>query len=180
MFRWLKNKGVVLGLAAGSVATLVLVVAGATVLGSTNSLEFCVSCHSMEQTVYQEYKKSMHYKNEFGVRVGCPDCHVPKENPDYLIAKVIAAKDVLHEMLGTIDTKEKFEERRLQMAERVWARMESTGSKECKNCHGFEAMEFEEQGRRARKKHPVAMKEGKHCIQCHKGVVHELPQGYED
>lgn len=179
MFNWLKKSGVVLALVVGSVGTLVLVVVGGTVLGSTNSLEFCVSCHSMEQTVYQEYKKSMHYKNEFGVRVECPDCHVPKEYPDLLIAKLIAAKDVWHEMMGTIDTKEKFEERRLEMAQRVWDKLEKTESRECRNCHAFDAMEFEDQGRRARKKHPVAMKEGKHCIQCHKGVVHELPRDYE-
>lgn len=176
---WLKKSGVKLALLIGVLGALGFVLVAGVVIEKTNSLEFCVSCHSMEQTVYQEYKKSQHYKNEFGVRVGCPDCHVPQQYPDKLIAKVMAAKDVLHEILGTIDTKEKFESHRLQMAERVWARMESTQSRECRNCHAFEAMELEDQGRRARRKHPVAMKEGKHCINCHKGVVHELPHDYE-
>ncbi|SCA57454.1 putative tetraheme cytochrome-c type [Candidatus Terasakiella magnetica] len=180
MFSWLKKSGVKLGLAVGVLGTLVFVVTAGAMIEKTNTMEFCVSCHSMEQTVYQEYKKSLHYKNEYGVRVECPDCHVPQDYPDKLIAKVIAAKDVLHEILGTIDTKEKFEEHRLQMAERVWERMETTQSKECKTCHSFDAMSFEDMGRRARRKHPKAMEEGKHCIQCHKGVVHELPRDYED
>jgi len=180
VFDWLKKSGVKLALLAGFMGSLVLFLGAGVAIEGTNSLEFCVSCHSMEQTVYQEYKKSLHYKNEYGVRVECPDCHVPKEYPDKLIAKVLAAKDVLHEMLGTIDTKEKFEKNRLKMAERVWAKMEATESRECRTCHSFDAMVFEDMGRRARRKHPVAQKEGKHCIQCHKGVVHELPRDYED
>ncbi len=179
MLKWLKKGGVKLALVVGSLGTIVFFVTASVVIEGTNSLEFCVSCHSMEQTVYQEYKKSLHYKNEYGVRVECPDCHVPEVYPDKLFAKVIAAKDVLHEILGTIDTKEKFENHRLRMAERVWAKMEATESRECRNCHSFEAMDLEEMGRRAQRKHPKAMQDGKHCIQCHKGVVHELPQDYE-
>lgn len=179
MLKWLKKSGAKLGLAVGALGTLTFVLLAGGVVEGTNSLEFCVSCHSMEQTVYQEYKESTHYKNSFGVRVGCPDCHVPKQYPDKLKAKVIAAKDVWHEILGTIDTKEKFEARRLEMAQRVWARMEETESQECRNCHGFDAMVFEDQGRRARRKHPKAQEDGKHCINCHKGIVHELPRDYE-
>ena len=180
MLGWLKKSGVKLALFIGAMGSLVFVLAAGVVVNGTNSTQFCVSCHSMEQTVYQEYKKSLHYKNANGVRVECADCHVPQDYPDKLIAKVIAAKDIWHEIVGTIDTKEKFEKHRLAMAERVWARMESTQSKECRNCHAFEAMNFEDMGRRARRKHPQAMEQGKHCIQCHKGVVHELPEGYED
>lgn len=180
MRSWLKKSGVKIALLVGSLGALMFFVTAGVVIEKTNSLDFCISCHSMEQTVYQEYKKSLHYKNEFGVRVECPDCHVPKVYPDKLYAKIIAAKDVLHEMLGTIDTKEKFESHRLRMAKRVWAKMEATQSRECRNCHSFEAMDLEEMGRRARRKHPEAMQQGKHCIECHKGVVHELPRDYEE
>jgi len=57
--------------------------------------------------------------------------------------------------------------------------MEANGSRECRRCHDFEAMKLDDQGRRAKLKHPQAMQEGKHCITCHKGIVHELPKGYE-
>jgi nitrate/TMAO reductase-like tetraheme cytochrome c subunit len=41
-------------------------------------------------------------------------------------------------------------------------------------------MDFERQRRRPRERHPVAMEEGKTCIDCHKGIAHKLPAGYED
>ncbi|HYD64132.1 NapC/NirT family cytochrome c [Azospirillum sp.] len=166
-------------LVAGIVAT-VLFVGGFTVFADqTNRLEFCISCHEMESGPYAEYTKTIHYNNRTGVRAVCADCHVPKEFVPKLAAKVIAAKDVYHHLAGTIDTKDKFEARRLEMAQRVWATMEASGSRECKTCHNFQAMNLDEQGRRAKKKHPEAMQDGKHCINCHKGIVHELPKGYE-
>jgi Nitrate/TMAO reductases, membrane-bound tetraheme cytochrome c subunit len=61
-------------------------------LERTNTTEFCVSCHSMEATVYREYRTSVHYSNASGVRAGCPDCHVPKPLVPKLIAKVRAGQ----------------------------------------------------------------------------------------
>lgn len=144
----------------------------------TNRTEFCVSCHEMQMN-YTEYKKSIHYVNRTGVRAECADCHVPKAFGPKLVAKVVAAKDVWHTMLGTVDTEEKFNARRLEMAKRVWAKMGATGSRECRNCHRFDGMDLEQQGRRSRQKHDQAMQEGKTCVECHKGVVHELPDGFE-
>ncbi|WP_299437147.1 NapC/NirT family cytochrome c [uncultured Rhodospira sp.] len=145
----------------------------------TNSNEFCISCHEMEVGPYAEYKTSIHYANRTGMRVTCADCHVPRDFFPKLWAKIVASKDVYHHLLGTIDTPEKFEAHRLEMAERVWAKLEATQSRECRECHDFAAMDLFEQGRRAELKHPDAMMEGRHCIECHKGVVHELPEGYE-
>ena len=181
--RWLTPSwltGGALGLLFAGAAAMAVFFGGFTVFAQyTNRLEFCISCHEMETGPYAEYKKTIHYSNRTGVRAECADCHVPKEFGPKLVAKVWAAKDVWHHLLGTIDTHEKFEEHRLDMAKRVWATMASTGSRECRNCHAFGAMNLEEQGRRAKLKHPVAMQEGKTCIDCHKGIVHELPQGYE-
>ena len=61
------------------------------------------------------------------------------------------------------------------MAERVWADMKATDSRECRSCHNFNTMEFEEQGRMAARKHQAAAKAGQSCIDCHKGVAHALP-----
>ena len=157
---------------------LVMVFGAHKFMSYSNTLEFCISCHEMEDTVYQEYKKSLHYNNRTGIRAECSDCHVPNDHPEKLFAKIFAVKDVYHHLLGTIDTVEKFETNRLAMAETVWAKMEESGSRECRSCHSFEAMILEEQGRRGRKKHPKGMEEGKTCIDCHKGIVHKLPKGY--
>jgi len=144
----------------------------------TSSTEFCTSCHSMGQNL-AELKKTLHYNNRTGVRAVCQDCHVPHTFFPKLAAKIFAVKDLYHHLAGTVDTPEKFEARRLDMARRVWAKMEANGSRECRRCHDFEAMKLDDQGRRAKLKHPQAMQEGKHCITCHKGIVHELPKGYE-
>ena len=150
-----------------------------TFMEHTNTLEFCVSCHEMEQTVYQEYKKTNHYTNRTGVRVICSDCHVPKDWTAKLVRKVRATNELFHKLIGTIDTPEKFEANRLAMAERVWASMESSDSRECRNCHSFQAMNLDVQGRRPQKKHTEAMEDGKTCIECHKGVAHKLPESEE-
>ena len=44
-----------------------------TFMEYTNTLQFCTSCHEMEQLVFQEYKPTIHYKNRTGVRVNCAD-----------------------------------------------------------------------------------------------------------
>ena len=151
-----------------------------TFMEYSNTMEFCISCHEMEQMVYQEYKKTVHYKNRTGVRVVCSDCHVPKEWTAKLVRKVRASNELIHKVMGTIDTPEKFEARRLEMAEHVWDSMEESGSRECRNCHTFEAMDFKKQHRRPQRKHPRAMEEGKTCINCHKGIAHSLPEDWED
>jgi cytochrome c-type protein NapC len=145
---------------------------------STNSVEFCISCHDMRYN-YEEYKKTIHYSNPAGVRAACSDCHVPKRNWFMeMQRKLIAGKDVWAELTGTIDTKEKFEARRMEMAKAEWARMKESDSAGCRNCHSFESMNIEGQDKMARKKHTqAALKEsGKTCIDCHKGIAHTLPK----
>jgi cytochrome c-type protein NapC len=143
-------------------------------LAYTNEMEFCTSCHSMN-TPYGEYQESMHFKNTSGVQATCSDCHVPKPFGPKMYAKVMAAKDVYHEIMGTVDTPEKFDAYRWKMANRVWAKMEASDSRECRNCHDFSDMDLSEQSRSARNKHAAAQDKGQTCIECHKGVAHEEP-----
>ena len=166
-------------LVAGGIGGIVFWGGFNTFMEYTNTLQFCVSCHEMDQLVFQEYKKTIHYTNRTGVRVTCSDCHVPKEWTPKLIRKIQATNELFHKILGSIDTPEKFEAKRLELAEHVWASMEESDSRECRNCHSFEAMDFEKQRRRVRKIHPEAMREGKTCIDCHKGIAHKLPEDYD-
>lgn len=147
-------------------------------LDATNQLDFCISCHSMKMKSYSEYQESVHYKNRVGVRASCADCHVPKEIGPKLLAKFMAYKDTLHEILGTIDTPEKYESQRLAMANRVWAKMKERDSKECRNCHKLEAMNLTEQSKTASKKHAKLIEgnSDKTCVDCHKGIAHKLPE----
>ena len=158
----------------GFLFAILLLGGGNVALDATNSVEFCTSCHSMK-TNHEEYKASIHFKNPSGVSATCADCHVPKPFFPKMWAKLVAAKDVYHEFAGTIDTKEKFEARRWEMANRVWDKMRETDSRECRSCHSFDAMDLEEQDKMARKKHEDAEQKGKTCIDCHRGVAHEEP-----
>jgi len=144
----------------------------------TNNEEFCISCHEMRDNVYAEYQDTIHYSNRTGVRATCPDCHVPKEWLYKVKRKIEATNELYHKALGSIDTREKFEAKRLQLAQNVWEAMEETDSRECRNCHDFESMDFVIQGRRGRKEHEDGFAAGKTCIDCHKGIAHELPDMY--
>jgi cytochrome c-type protein NapC len=150
-----------------------------TAMEATNNEEFCISCHEMEQNVYREYQNTIHYANRTGVRATCPDCHVPREWNHKVVRKIQASNELLHKALGTIDTPEKFEAKRLQLARNVWKAMKATDSRECRNCHDYDSMDFTRQGRRAVPQHIEGFEAGKTCIDCHKGIAHSLPAMYE-
>ena len=151
-----------------------------TAMEATNTLEFCVSCHEMRDTVYQEYKKTIHYSNRTGVRAICSDCHVPKDWVHKMARKIQASGEVYGKIMGTIDTPEKFEAKRLELAEHEWARMKGSDSRECRNCHSLESMNPEAQRQRARKQHEMAKEDNMTCIDCHKGIAHHKPEGMTD
>jgi len=106
-----------------------------TAMEATNTERFCISCHEMEVNAYQEYMDTNHYVNRTGVRATCPDCHVPKERIPKFVRKFQASREVYHHLLGTIDTPEKFDAERMELARHVWRAMKDTDSHECRNCH---------------------------------------------
>jgi trimethylamine-N-oxide reductase cytochrome c-type subunit TorC len=146
-----------------------------TAMEATNSLGFCVSCHEMRDNVYEEYKKTVHYRNKSGVRAICSDCHVPHDWTHKVIRKVQATKELYHWALGSIDTREKFEAKRHELARHEWDRMRANDSRECRNCHSYDAMDFHKQDAKAASAMTAAMKAGKTCIDCHKGIAHTFP-----
>ena len=151
-----------------------------TALEATNTETFCISCHEMEQNVYREYRQTIHYTNRTGVRAVCSDCHVPKDWTHKIIRKIQASNELWHHFLGTVDTKEKFDAKRLTLAKNVWRAMKTTDSRECRNCHNFVHMDYSAQEKRAADKHQDGFKKGETCIDCHKGIAHRLPQGAQD
>ncbi|MEH6443203.1 MAG: cytochrome c3 family protein [Oceanospirillaceae bacterium] len=147
-----------------------------TALEATNTEEFCTSCHEMRNNVFEELKTTIHYSNRSGVRATCPDCHVPHEWADKIARKMQASKEVWGKIFGTINTREKFEAKRLHLAQNEWTRLKANDSLECRNCHEFDSMDFTLQAGRAAKQHSTALATGdKTCIDCHKGIAHELP-----
>ena len=151
-----------------------------TGMEATNRLEFCISCHEMRDNVYQEYKQTIHYSNRTGVRAICSDCHVPHDWTPKIIRKIQASRELWGKLTGYVDTKEKFETHRMEMATREWARMKSVDSRECRNCHSFDAMSADKQRQSVYTKHMKAKADGQTCIDCHKGIAHHLPKEYQD
>ena len=58
------------------------------------------------ETAYKEYLTPVHYKNPSGVRAICSDCHVPRPWFYKVIRKIQASNEILHKVLGSIDTPE--------------------------------------------------------------------------
>ena len=147
-----------------------------TALEFTNTEKFCISCHEMKANVYQELTQTVHFSNRSGVRATCPDCHVPHDWTDKIARKMQASKEVWGHIFGTISTRRKFLDHRLEMAKREWARLKANDSLECRNCHSPEAMDLTEQNDRAARIHTRYLLSGERtCIDCHKGIAHQLP-----
>ena len=177
---FLKRRSPILVLFAGVGGGIIFWGGFNTAMEETNSMAFCISCHEMRDTVYEEYKDTPHFRNVSGVQATCADCHVPREWVHKVVRKVEATRELYHKALGTIDTPEKFEAKRWLLANRVWDQMKATDSRECRNCHDFASMNTEEQDRSARRKHEQAEERGQTCIDCHKGIAHKYPDAPEE
>ena len=153
-----------------------------TALDYTSSLSFCAhTCHEMESTVYVEYMHSKHYKNEQGVVVVCAQCHVPHDNwPAVLGRKALASLELWTHFVvfageGPDGVKKAFTARRFDLAKRVWAGFKADNAAECKACHKYSNMVLTEQRPSIRAQHTDAMKTDENCLDCHKGLTHNIP-----
>ena len=150
-----------------------------TAMEMTNTESFCISCHEMNDYVYQEYRHTVHFNNRTGVRATCPDCHVPKDWIHKFTRKVSATNELFHKMIGSIDTPEKFHHKRLQLAQYVWENMRSTDSRECRNCHAFVYMDLAKQKLTSQQAHRRALEKGRTCIDCHMGIAHQIAKDFD-
>ncbi|MBK9443947.1 MAG: NapC/NirT family cytochrome c [Comamonadaceae bacterium] len=177
--RWIRRRWMLaIGLAAAlGIFSVSVGVAGAYVLASTSTEEFCIGCHEMSYN-FAEYKGTIHDVNRTGVRAICTDCHVPHEPGPLILAKIKATKDLYYTYISpSIDTKEKFEAKRAEMAQRVWREMKASDSHQCRSCHREDKMSVELQTPKAKVRHAKGKAEGKTCIECHFAIAHKEPEG---
>ena len=173
-----------LGIPLGAVIAFIL---GGAALGTTNyvlhetsSTDFCYVCHSHDQFIRPEYEASTHFRNTSGVQASCADCHLPHDSWFELVwTKAVVSLDIIPELAGKLDTAEKYEAHRAEMAESVWREYKENNSEYCRSCHTTEAMDLESQDRRAARRHSQAADKGETCIDCHYGIVHVLPENSE-
>ncbi len=144
-------------------------------LEMTSEEEFCLSCHSMKNNIFPELQKTVHWKNRSGVHATCSDCHVPHKFTDKMIRKIQASREVWGEFVGTIDTREKFKQKRLILAQREWKRFKANSSLECRNCHDYSNMDFSKMRVTSQVMMRRAAERNTSCLDCHKGIAHHLP-----
>ena len=164
----------ILGLVLGAIAFASL----GSFMVYANSEQFCAnSCHEMD-ALKKEHAGTIHDINRSGVRATCNDCHVPQDYiPNYL-AKLGLFSDLWgHYITHSIDTKEKFEAKRYELAKRVWVYMKANDSRECRHCHTTAKMDPEKQTEKALKRHEKGRLEGLTCIDCHFAIAHKEPDG---
>jgi nitrate/TMAO reductase-like tetraheme cytochrome c subunit len=145
-----------------------------TAIEYTNHTEFCITCHVMKDTVYEEYKQSSHFNNQFGVHAGCPDCHVPQYQwiPEAM-AKIGTVSELYHFFFTGMSHVENFEKERPRLAREVWDKFAKSNARECRHCHDYQNMIPDQQKPSARIKHADAAKTNENCVECHKGITHK-------
>ena len=166
------------GLVLGTlVIAFFMLTAGAYGLAWTNTEAFCTGCHEMRDNPYKDFQGTIHDKNRSGVRAICSNCHVPHEPWPLIKRKMAASFELWGHFRGVIDTPEKFQKRKYELATHVWKRMKETDSLECRNCHHDDAMDPEKQSEKAQARHAKMKTEGLTCIDCHFGIAHSEPDG---
>ncbi len=141
----------------------------------TGRQEFCLSCHSMKNNIFPELQKTVHWQNSSGVHATCSDCHVPHSFTDKIARKMQASREVWAEITGAIDTREKFNQHRIVMAQREWKRFKANNSRECRSCHDYDNMDFSKMRVTSQVMMRRAAERDGNCIDCHKGIAHQLP-----
>jgi cytochrome c-type protein NapC len=164
----------VLTLVAAGIALGALITLGIDYsLYVTGTDEFCGTCHANNAT--REWRESAHRSNPAGFVAGCTDCHLPREFIPKLIRKTKGATvEIWGQITGLIDTPEKYEAHRREMAEVEWTRLRANGAQECRNCHQPNLMTDKDKAYISGM-HKDALASGQICIDCHKGVAHRAP-----
>lgn len=177
--RWCAGpRGPLVVLVMGLIVGAGLVVAGNAALSATGTEAFCTSnCHEMSRN-YEEYKGTIHDANRTGVRATCADCHTPKNGVAYFLRKLQAVQELWgHFVTHSIDTDEKFDAKRYELAVRVWTYMKKSDSRECRACHDMDKIDGDRGSEKAQVRHARAKAEKMACIDCHFGIAHEEPEG---
>jgi cytochrome c-type protein NapC len=176
---WLSGPGSIGVLVAGLLVGMLSFGFGGSFMVYANSESFCAgACHEMAANSAKEFEGTVHDSNRSGVRATCPDCHVPHEYlPNYL-AKLGLFSDIWgHFVTGSIDTREKFQAKRYELAKRVWVYMKGNDSRECRYCHTTVRMDPDKQSEKALAQHEKGRKDRLTCIDCHFAIAHNEPEG---
>ncbi|MEE9614923.1 MAG: NapC/NirT family cytochrome c [Thermodesulfobacteriota bacterium] len=142
---------------------------------STDTIEYCTSCHTMSYP-YAEFKESAHYKNRSGVSPRCVDCHIPPGSG--LMGKL---QQIMKDRFSGNSnvSEEEWDEMRPGLAEVVRTKLLESNSATCKKCHVREAIVSKSAP--VMRAHRKIETQNKTCIDCHYNLVHaEVPWGDDE
>ena len=130
-----------------------------TLADDLKALEKCETCHSKQAS---EFQASVHYINRSGVQATCNNCHAGQKHKEGAKSSKVVKKH------------------RIDMVASEWKRLKENNSKECKTCHSPMAMDLAKQEPRSVARHEESFNAGNtSCINCHQGISHYLPDGWE-
>jgi nitrate/TMAO reductase-like tetraheme cytochrome c subunit len=140
-----------------------------------SSNEFCISCHSMKENPYKQFKESKHGKTATGVQPTCAHCHISPGLVPAWVDHFLGTKDLFAELSEDFSKAETYEKALPKMADTVRMRMLADGSRNCLKCHVMAAIRPEK--KRGQAQHREALEKGNsNCIACHQNVAHkEIP-----
>ncbi len=171
-WKWIGGLTGFVGLAGIAVGVLVGVPVADHVDRYFSSQSFCADgCHTMDDTVAEEFKTSTHGTTHTGVVPQCRDCHVDENLTGAYFNHVAGLGDLYATVIEGIDTVEEFEPLRTELANRVRMRMFNNDSKNCRSCHVMAAIKPEK--KRGQRQHAEAIEKDITCIVCHYDLVHK-------
>lgn len=145
-----------------------------TSFASKYTQEFCTNCHIDEEKTPQGLKQTIHHARHGDVPADCLDCHVINPLAHKISHEVLASNEFLYKLIGTIDNVEQLEKKRLRLSKKIWMKMKENDSENCRVCHTVESMSPEFQKPKAQEQHLSAFTSGATCIDCHKGIAHNI------
>lgn len=170
----MKKKKLLYWFLPGFVIGALIILGAGKAVRMTSTNDFCMSCH-VHPVADNNWKKSVHYATQSGMRIGCADCHLPPKGEGYLWAKTTTG---LRDLWGYIfkDSADfNWEDRRRLEVARTYVYNNS-----CTKCH--ENLFPAEMTKEAEDAHLYYQQQHEkqpdlHCINCHLDAGHILP-GY--
>ncbi len=160
----LKDKIFVKGLIVGIIFATVFIIFQIGIVEHTSSVEFCASCHSMQQ-FHDAWINGKHGTGKKGIIVAkCADCHLPHDNMvHYLWVKGIS---------GTKDTVATIFGYQPDWIKNLEKREEFTYESGCRKCHvNLVAPGIPLKAFKAHRQYELGETQ-KTCISCHQDVGH--------
>jgi len=171
----IRNRGISKWFILFSILSLFLLWIGLKAFLPTHySQEFCTSCHIENDENKPKNKLTIHHSRKGDVPADCVDCHTLNPLTHRIFHEIQARYESLQKLIDSTYSAEQLEEKRLRLAKQVWETMKSNNSSECRACHTDEAMNPRLQTPEAKKQHLDAFKSGATCIDCHKGIAHQI------